>query len=222
MFEAYSNAYHAAGDGNYIATKNILENDGLDTYFHRHMYAASIHGGNPDVLEYIIRWGSIYGYRMVFDPKDPIMHLAMQNVIRTSNVILVAHLHQKRYFANNDHEMFMEKLCKIAVDNCNVNMIDYLQSMNYDVHYKTESVLMCAIQRNNVEMINYWFNNNSGLWTVSDKNYEELLDRSYQFAQLVHNVAAILTISDHIRNHFNGNSKRTFARTTLQHFGIDY
>lgn len=221
MFETYNDAYHAAGSGNLCATQGLLEKHGVDPYFHRHMCTAAIHGGNPKVLEYIINWGEIYGYVFRYDPTDDVMDFAIKNVVKQKAINLLAYMHQTRVLSNQDHEMFMKRVCEIVVEECNPNMIRFLDEMQYDCPFKEEDTLIAAIKTNNFEMINYWINHNSKLWSLSDEEYTNLLDRNQRFAQLVHQHLAVNALEFHIHNHFKGESKRAYARKTLLEFGID-
>lgn len=221
MFESYTDAYHAAGDGNLAATQKFIENQGVDPYFHRHMCTAAIHGGNYRVLEYIIKWGEIYQYVFKYDRSDEVLEFAIRNLVRTESTEMIAYLHQTRILSDENHELFMKRVCEIAVEECNVKMIKHLNDLYYDCPFKEESALTLAIKKDNFEMINYWINHNPRLWSLSDEEYTNMLDRHYRFAQLVHKTHAVQAIGFHIVKHFKGESKRDYARKTLLEFGID-
>lgn len=221
MFNQYDDAYHAAGDGNLIAMKNCLEQHGVDPYFHRHMCTAAIHGGNPQVLEYIINWGEIYGYVFRYDPSDQLMDFAIRNLVKIEGIDLLAYMHQTHLLSSQEHESFMKRVCEIVVEECNPNMIRFLDKMQYDCPFKDEGTLIAAIKTNNLGMINYWINHNSKLWSLSDDEYADLLDRNQRFAQLIHKHLAVSALQFHIHRHVKGESKRDYARKTLIEFGID-
>jgi hypothetical protein len=221
MFNQYDDAYHAAGDGNLIAMKNCLEKQGVDPYFHRHMCTAAIHGGNPKVLEYIINWGEIYGYVFRYDSSDELMDFAIRNLVKIEGGHLLAYMHQTRILSSQEHESFMKRVCEIVVEECNPYMIRFLDEMHYDCPFKDEDTLIAAIKTDNFDMINYWINHNSRLWSLSDEEYANLLDRNQRFAQLVHKHLAVNALEFHIHRHFKGESKRAYARKTLLEFGID-
>ena len=212
FFKSYDNAYEAAGKGDFNATKYLLENNKLDTYWKDNLYSAALHGGNIEVFKYVDKWLDSSGpFTKMKYTDDYLMNNAILQLVKTENTEMIWHVFHKVMFYTFEMRMsFMQKVCEYAVQLSKVSIIEFIDTLDMrvvsnDTNLWEDKTLFQAVRNDDIKMINYWMNKNSRLFLkMSDAEYAQLLHDCTTLSIGFHKKEAQYAIEHFINLHKNG------------------
>lgn len=187
-----TNAYDAAACGDYENTKFLYENKQLEYCTRNYLGFAAILGGNVKILEYFLSNGVI----MKYNREDDIMDQALQEIVKTNNILMVQYL-----FEEVPHFEIVNRIFEISWESGNAYMVESLIQLTKSFTYQENDDLLYVVKRGYVDLIRLWFQNRVGLERMTNEVFEDLLEKCRVNAILGHHKECENYILHLIRNY---------------------